>query len=615
MGLSNNLKYVYNSISWAPYEIGHKIYKVISSIEPGRFLEKHLAAQITFSLLTNYLLFDLRNDLMKSFGKMNDYVFKVLPSENANENDWSEFKSHSISIIQPLLTYIGIRLVFNAAERLYDLWLNKEIKQRVNAKVFNDQQVGIKLANSEATAEIVRNLPNDIAQISSTGLALVKNMAKATQDALLSFNYLNNISSPINIMGFRIPDLMLISFIYSGFKQILSTPLTKKMASINSDLTIQQVRTNTIMGHDFSNVKPIFTAKSQNTVSDRHKNLMDKTNNLNIKSSLFNVLYEVWQSCNSYTNMIFKNIILGYKIFTKVIKSDQVYEAWSHFDNVDEFFSWPDTNQATINGLKPSLERVEKFLNDEQEIVKSPTKIIYSKRGNNLELQDLTLSLNNETLVTIPKLRFKQGERYVISGIAGSGKSSIIAKINGIIHDGIDASGEISFPSNAKKTVMLTQDDYFPAHSSLLDILCLPGKAPQNEEERANLIKKAKKLLNETQLGREIDLEEKKTNYSAELSGGQKKKIKIVSAIIQNPDILLLDEVFTGLDKASIKNIQNMIKKYLGSTMIIAISHHPDESRGFYTSHHAVEEKQVFHKWGDKASLYSRPGQNSSISM
>jgi ABC-type uncharacterized transport system fused permease/ATPase subunit len=330
---------------------------------------------------------------------------------------------------------------------------------------------------------------------------------------------------------------------------------------------------------------------------------MDSSDDVRVRYQLWSSVHSIWLNLTGFANGITKYIIAGHKVFTKLIKSDQIYETFSHIGNVDDFFSWPDNNQSAIKELEPRLDRLQEFLKNENEIIIKPKKVNYVEKakGNKLTLTNLTLSTADRELFTVKNMSFEIGGRYVISGESGSGKSSLIAKINHIIHDGIKAEGTISFPASLKKKMMLTQDDYFPAHSCLLDVICLPGKAPTSKKEREELISKAKTLLKESKIGRDLDLEQEKTNWSAELSGGQKKKIKVVSAIIQDPDLLLLDEVSVGLDHVSIKIIQKMLKKYLPKATIIAVDHHPDDSKDFYTSHHQVVKGKIEHKWSKKA--------------
>ncbi len=63
-------------------------------------------------------------------------------------------------------------------------------------------------------------------------------------------------------------------------------------------------------------------------------------------------------------------------------------------------------------------------------------------------------------------------------------------------------------------------------------------------------------------------------------SGGQKKKIGIIKAIISNPKILILDEVFANLDKISIENAQQALKEFLPETLILVV-HHDGKSHDY----------------------------------
>jgi putative ATP-binding cassette transporter len=599
MPISAILNRAYSYVSWPPLTIGRKTYNVIKDIDKTGVFLKHLVIQTLFALSSNYILFNLRNNIMQGFGNLDSYVFSTLPSENATEQDWEDFKAQGLNVLPPVFTYIGVSLVVNSIERLYENWVAKKIKQELNKKVFNDDQIGIHLANSEKTAEIVRNLPHDIDHVTTEGLRLVKDAAKTVQNASLSILTIYRLSNPISIFGIRVPDLLFISVAYSAVKQMLSSFITNKTTKLSSEFTMQDAKTNTIMAHDFSNVKPIFTASAQNAVSARHAALMDKTDIARIKYEFVSSVHSIWLSLTGYANSIFKYVIAGHKVYTKAIKREQIYETFSHISHVDDCVSWVDENQKQIKELEPRLDRLQILLNERETISKKPVAIKYLSEGHNIVLSDIVLKNdqnNASPLLKIEKLTIKPGERIVISGASGSGKSSLVAKINRIIHDGIEGAGKVVYPSNMSR-MMLTQDDYFPAHSSLLDIICLPGKPPIDKGEKSELVGKINSLLREAKFGREVDLLEEKTNWSAELSGGQKKKLKIISAIHHNPDFLLLDEVFVGIDKESVAICQDMIQKYIKT--IAAVDHHPNESRKFYTSNYEVRQGKLYHRWGE----------------
>ncbi len=67
------------------------------------------------------------------------------------------------------------------------------------------------------------------------------------------------------------------------------------------------------------------------------------------------------------------------------------------------------------------------------------------------------------------------------------------------------------------------------------------------------------------------------TKSSFKISGGEKKKIAIISALLMNPKLLILDEPTIGLDAKSKKDILNFIKKLKNDIKIIIILHDYDE--------------------------------------
>jgi len=68
------------------------------------------------------------------------------------------------------------------------------------------------------------------------------------------------------------------------------------------------------------------------------------------------------------------------------------------------------------------------------------------------------------------------------------------------------------------------------------------------------------------------------------MSGGQKKKVGIIKAVLGTPEILILDEIFVGLDPFSLYQTQKALKKYLPNTKIIVVDHYAQYNNfeGFY---------------------------------
>ena len=73
-------------------------------------------------------------------------------------------------------------------------------------------------------------------------------------------------------------------------------------------------------------------------------------------------------------------------------------------------------------------------------------------------------------------------------------------------------------------------------------------------------------------------------NWQKRLSGGQKKCIAILSALLAKPQILLMDEVLNGMDANMIMHVQALLKSYLPDTLMIVVDH----------EHHSHNKNRVY---------------------
>lgn len=151
-------------------------------------------------------------------------------------------------------------------------------------------------------------------------------------------------------------------------------------------------------------------------------------------------------------------------------------------------------------------------------------------------------------------LAIKKGERFAIIGTNGSGKSTLLQIMNGLIQQ---TSGTYHFKNKevSEKTlrdkgflrffrekvgyVFQDSDIQLFCPTVLDELLYGPMQLEINEEEALNRAYEVMKML---------QIEPIKDRPSYMLSGGEKKKVAIGSALTMNPDVLLLDEPTNGLD-------------------------------------------------------------------
>lgn len=176
-------------------------------------------------------------------------------------------------------------------------------------------------------------------------------------------------------------------------------------------------------------------------------------------------------------------------------------------------------------------------------------------------------------------LEIRDGDFVALIGHTGSGKSTLIQHMNGllkptkgkIIVDGIDITSEgIKLTEIRKRVGLVFQYPEYQLFEETIekDIAYGPRNLGLSEEEIINRVKKAMEVV-------ELDYETFKDKSPFDLSGGQKRRVAIAGVIAMEPKVLILDEPTAGLDPKGRDNILEQIKmlhnKY-GMTIIL-VSH------------------------------------------
>lgn len=165
-----------------------------------------------------------------------------------------------------------------------------------------------------------------------------------------------------------------------------------------------------------------------------------------------------------------------------------------------------------------------------------------------------------------------EGLFYAINGNSGAGKTTILKAIAGLIKIDLgkisfnnkiwtDTDNKINIPIQKRKIGFVNQDNALFPNLSVL-----------NHLNYANL-SKDQHLLNE--ILNITELENHQHKKPDQLSGGQKQRLAIARALISKPNLLLLDEPFSALDKLIKHQIQQYLIEYQAkySTTIILVSH------------------------------------------
>ena len=173
--------------------------------------------------------------------------------------------------------------------------------------------------------------------------------------------------------------------------------------------------------------------------------------------------------------------------------------------------------------------------------------------------------------------KFKKGKIYSLIGPSGSGKSTLLNLLSLIDRPN---SGSISIGNTAinfdetnkndilranKIGIIYQQDNLLPDFTAIENIY-LASLAAQKDKNSS--ISKAKILL------KKVGLLNRADHFPYQLSGGEKQRVSIARALINDPQILLADEPTGSLDLETAKDIFKLLKSQINSDRLIIFATH-----------------------------------------
>lgn len=197
-----------------------------------------------------------------------------------------------------------------------------------------------------------------------------------------------------------------------------------------------------------------------------------------------------------------------------------------------------------------------------------------------LLLKNLSIFIDEKLIVEDVNLSLNKGDVVAILGPNGHGKSTILKSI--INHYSINKKGQIFFNQNNITNKSPDEISRLGIFYSLQYPLEIPG-ITQLDLYKSILNVKAKEPLKISEIYLTISKNLKMLNFNNDIlnrainegfSGGEKKKNEIMQMLLQDPELILLDEIDSGLDIDTFDNIAKIIveQKKKGKT-IIFISH------------------------------------------
>src|SRR5882724_2134109 len=248
----------------------------------------------------------------------------------------------------------------------------------------------------------------------------------------------------------------------------------------------------------------------------------------------------------------------------------QVMQAASAFTIVQSAFGWLVDNYPRLADWNACARRIASLMMslDGLERAEKGDGIGRIQRGETegeaiLGLHDLSVTLDDGTAVVgEAEVVIEPGERLLVAGESGTGKSTLVRAIAGLWPWG---GGSVNFHPD-RRLFMLPQKPYVPS-GTLRRAAAYPAAAEDWTVEQIG------EALDKVGLAHLKDKIEEDAPWDQTLSGGEKQRLAFARLFLHNPDIIVLDEATSALDEKSQDKMMELMTRELPKATIVSVAH------------------------------------------
>ena len=410
-----------------------------------------------------------------------------------------------------------------------------------------------------------QRIAQDLGDMATKSLALftglLKNCVNLVSYGVVIWTVSNTWLFHINGENYVIPGAMLwVAILYALLGSYIMEKVGRPMISLNYKQQQYEADFRSLLINIRNNAEQIALYKGQDV--EKHR----------LKAS-FASIRQNWRGIMTYTKRIavtesvyieagayIPYLLVVPQYFAKQVTLGGMMQLTSSFMRVRASLSWFIFNYQELAQLRAALKRLGEFQYALQE---NQASTIECKESSELITDQLQLNKpNGNTLLCIPTLHLKQGQRLLIQGESGIGKSTLLRALAGLWKHG---TGQIGRPKS-EDILFLPQKNYLP-YGTLKSILCYPKHSVDFTDQACLKVLEQVNLIDQMQ---NLNVEE---DWDKILSLGEQQRLAFAKVLLQTPKYIFLDEATSALDTKNETHLYSLLIKQLPHSTIVSVAH------------------------------------------